>query len=397
MLDPLPAAALLALLAEQPENWPGVLFWSMSGAAAFAPLHDAPRLYQVLLECMQSGQGIDTALRSYRPPKTNRPDGTVRRLLHLSDLHFGTMEATENETYLSSCLEQVVGSVDRVVITGDLFNNPIREDAIRFRNFRAAFTRRMGKEPIVIPGNHDQKWLGNVRGPLRELANLEWSNLVIDDELRCVFFCFDSSRDADLARGRITRQQMLDVATLFETKATANPHIKAYLSLALVHHHPFTVETERETKINRLLRSIGKTDEYFLRMDDADAFLSWCAKRNVSVILHGHKHVQRYMSEPIYWSEEGGDKWRELTAIGCGTSLGVDLKPLSYDILTWDQDLIAGRYHFLLTRMMEAVLLVSTSHSALSRLMDSVRQAFCEALKREWPALFFSSRAYERC
>jgi 3',5'-cyclic AMP phosphodiesterase CpdA len=221
--------------------------------------------------------------------------------------------------------------VNRVVVTGDLFNNPKREDAIAFRNFRASLSRLTGKDVVVIPGNHDQKWLGNVGSPLKELANLEWSSLVIDHEMQCALFCFDSSRDANLAKGRVSREQMMEIATDFETKCVGDPNIRDYLRVSLIHHHPFSFETGRETIVQRALQAVGLTDEYFLRMDDADAFIDWCVRKNIPLILHGHKHVQRHVRKH-YWNL----KHVEITSVGCGTSLGAEGKALSYNILTWD-------------------------------------------------------------
>jgi hypothetical protein len=72
-------------------------------------------------------------------------------------------------------------------------------------------------------------------------------------------------------------------------------------------------------------------------MDDAEEFLSWCAARNIPLILHGHKHVQRHAQQyVIYGNEQVGRRSREIAAIGCGTSLGAEGMALSYNIITWD-------------------------------------------------------------
>jgi DNA repair exonuclease SbcCD nuclease subunit len=257
-------------------------------------------------------------------------------LLHLSDVHFGNEDAANNEAYLSGHLDGILNEVDRVVITGDLFNAPQREQAIAFRNFRASLHRRTKKNPIVIPGNHDQKWMGNFGSPLGELSKLEWSSLVCDDDLGAVFFCFDSSRDADLARGRVTKQQMLDVATQFVTECSSRREIENYLPIALVHHHPFSFETSKETLIARGLAHMGITDELFLRMDDAESFIAWCARRAIPLILHGHKHVPRYVKQAVSVPDSSTFEQRDIVAVGCGSSLGAESKPLSYNLLSWD-------------------------------------------------------------
>lgn len=353
VLDPLPA---FALALEQRRNWPGVLFWSNSGAAAFVPADEVSDVFEKLLRAeredrrspfdltgstgstsltmglsSRGSDSVDDLLRSFRA----RDHGI--RLLHLSDLHYGRQEAAENEALLLAHLDQQLDSVQRVVITGDLFDNPSRRDAVLFRNFRATLVRRTGKDPVVIPGNHDQKWLGNLPADLRQVADLEWSSVVSDDELHCVFLCFDSSKDADLARGRVTIEQMRDVAINFDTTAIRNPRLREYIPIGLVHHHPFSFETEKETLVQRILKKFRLSDERFMHMIDADEFITWVAKRGIPLILHGHKHVQRHFNKTVTVpGNRGFPSHRYVSAVGCGTSLGADGYPLSYNILIWD-------------------------------------------------------------
>ncbi len=333
--DPLPSVRSIAT---RPDLWPGMLFWMAAGASTFAPLAAAYGLYQRLLEAFPEGE---TTIRKILEDF----DATLRasdskRLFHLSDLHFGTRKALENQAYLSTHLASKVDQRDRVVITGDLFDNPKRADALAFRNFRMDLEARTGRSAIVIPGNHDQKLFGNtILGfgrKLRQVADLEWSSLVVDDDLRYVFYCFDSSKDArDFARGRVSREQMMEVATMFEAKAVVRPDIRHYLSVALLHHHPYSFNAKTETRVQRVLKAFGLVDERFLRMDNAEEFLSWCVGRQVPLVLHGHKHVARYVSDQIKWAHGKRDVWRHVTAVGCGTSLGIEDLPLSYNILEW--------------------------------------------------------------
>jgi len=81
-----------------------------------------------------------------------------------------------------------------------------------------------------------------------------------------------------------------------------------------------------------MLDKIKITDE-LLRMDDADSFLGWCANRRVGLILHGHKHVPRYRQEWVTRSDGTG---QSITAVGCGTTLGAQGKPLSYNLIAWE-------------------------------------------------------------
>jgi calcineurin-like phosphoesterase family protein len=338
IFDPSPVAKRITA---RPDLWPGMLFWVKTGEAAFASLGAAQGLYQRLLEVMRRDRDSSaSAGRVLKEFNAQDDDSGVKRLLHLSDLHFGTSQALQNQAYLSSHLKTKLKTFQRVVFTGDLFDNPKEKDALAFRNFRADIEASMGKELIVIPGNHDQKIYGNTffgfGRKLRELTKLEWSSLVVDDELQFVLYCFDTSRDARLfARGNITREQMIEVATLFETKLVTKPALKNYLSVALVHHHPYSFDTRTETPLQKGLQAIGLSDESFLKMEGADEFLSWCVGRRVPLVLHGHKHVSRHVKDRIEWTHGKESDWREVTAVGCGTSLGAEGMPLSYNVLEW--------------------------------------------------------------
>jgi len=337
VFDPSPIAKQFI---SSPDKWPGMLFWLRSGEVAFAALSEAYGLYQRLLDLMRGVRWQESAKRVISEFNSHNERKGVKRLLHLSDLHFGRKEALRNQAYLSTHLQTKLESIDRVVVTGDLFDNPRKRDALSFRAFRAQLEASTGKDLIVIPGNHDQRKFGNsifgLGRQLQELTELEWSNMVVDDDLACVFYCFDSSRDiSKFACGHVSRDQMIELATAFETKVVKKPSLREYLPIALVHHHPYSFETRRETLLQKSLGAFNLSDESFLKMDNAEEFLAWCAGRRIPLILHGHKHVQRHVSDSIRWEHGRQNDYREVTAIGCGTSLGAENMALSYNILEW--------------------------------------------------------------
>jgi predicted phosphodiesterase len=326
LLDPFPAVALAM---QSSGEWPGIVFWSRYETAVFLTLREAKDLYNGSLKyALSFPEEVDSILK--RQKRRSR-----LTILQLSDLHFGNESSYEKEPYVSTHLHSIADSVGRVVITGDLFNEPRREEARAFHSFRTALERQRGEPAVVIPGNHDYKWKGNFGADLREIGKVEWTSVFVDDKLECVFFCFDSSQDADLARGKVTIEQRIKVATEFDKLALARREIKDYLRVALIHHHPFSFETAKETVVSRLLEKIHITDEFFLRMDDAQSFLEWCANRGVGLILHGHKHVPRFRKEEIRLNN---GRVQDLTTVGCGTSLGAEGRPLSYNILEWDSN-----------------------------------------------------------
>jgi len=328
-LDPFPA---LAPLVEDLGQRPGMLFWDLKGNSLYAPLNDAHTVFGQLLQALRGGWhgAIEDVLERNR--RVTRP----KRILHLSDLHLGTIQAAENQQLLLQRLRRVVPTVDRIVITGDLFDEPKREYSIHFQNFSFALRQFSSKPPVIIPGNHDQKTLGNVARNLREVADLDWEKLVVDDDMGAVFFCFDSSRDAAWARGKVTTAQRRDVAVEYEARANERLEIEGYLRVALVHHHPFSFLADEQSLLNRGLRWVGKTDESFLCMEDGDEFVDWCARRGIPLILHGHKHIPRHVCRDIW--VEGARQPRNVNAVGCGTSLGAEGKPLSYNVVTYDHD-----------------------------------------------------------
>jgi 3',5'-cyclic AMP phosphodiesterase CpdA len=71
------------------------------------------------------------------------------RLLHISDLHAGSVEETAVEQSLEPLLERA--QPELIVVTGDLTHRGRRREHER----AAAFLRGLGRPLLVIPGNHD--------------------------------------------------------------------------------------------------------------------------------------------------------------------------------------------------------------------------------------------------
>jgi 3',5'-cyclic AMP phosphodiesterase CpdA len=71
------------------------------------------------------------------------------RLLHISDLHAGSVEETAVERSLAPLIERV--SPELIAVTGDLAHRGRRAEHER----AAAFLRGLGRPLLVIPGNHD--------------------------------------------------------------------------------------------------------------------------------------------------------------------------------------------------------------------------------------------------
>ena len=71
------------------------------------------------------------------------------RLLHISDLHAGSIEEAAVESSLQTLVERVDPQL--IAVTGDLAHRGRRREHER----AAAFLRGLGRPLLVIPGNHD--------------------------------------------------------------------------------------------------------------------------------------------------------------------------------------------------------------------------------------------------
>ncbi len=345
VIDPLPP---IVSLIRAPENWPGVLFWDKTGESSFVPARehsDLANLYSDLH--FKRFDSVDELIRNllaeYLADELRKRKRSVT-LVHLSDLHFGTKEATQNLQCLESELHRLTKSkqIDRVVITGDLLDLPDKILLDQFEAFRSRLVELTGKDPIVIPGNHDQREKhGAYVQKLDAVANLEWSSIVCDDELECVFYCFDSSREVFGAYGGIDLADRARAENKVGQLAKTNKALGRYLPIAVIHHHPYGYVKGMENIIPRksMLRSLSLAfEQFFLYMKNAEEFVKWCGNRGISLILHGHKHIQRHVTKQVSSTEYNITETRPVTAVGCGTSLGVGSNTpfLSYNTIRWD-------------------------------------------------------------
>lgn len=337
VLDPVPAFSTALHAAP---DWPGFVFWTQTGASAFAKVHEADELVHRLRDAQYEARprrpfpfptnsGFDYVLQEW----SKRNPRKYRRLLHLSDLHFGTEDATENQAILDAELSEIVQNVDRVVITGDLFDTPSKNYATLFTNFKNNITRLAGgREPIAITGNHDQRMIGLFGEDYKQIALIGSQKIVVDDQCKMIFICFNSSEKGSFARGRITESQFRQLGGEYRTLTASRPEVKCYLPIVLVHHHPFSFEVPPETLVQKALKAIGLGDEKLLVLANSEELHHWCMDWNVKTILHGHKHKARYVERLVMRASDHA----VLTAIGCGSSLGAEGSPVSYNMLEWE-------------------------------------------------------------
>lgn len=155
----------------------------------------------------------------------------MRTIVHLSDLHFGRVDAT-----LLEPLRRAIAALvpDVVVVSGDLTQRARRAE---FRQARA-FLDTLPQPRIVVPGNHDVPLYNVVKRFLGPLANYrryiceDVEPEHIDGEIAIVGV--NTARSLTFKGGRIGEDQIERVrATLC---ALPEPTVKI-----VVTHHPFEV------------------------------------------------------------------------------------------------------------------------------------------------------------
>ena len=223
-----------------------------------------------------------------------------------------------------------------MLVTGDLFHTPNDAFLNKYLEFRADFQRIIPKPMIVIPGNHDVREGGRGKQRFEFITDVGWQPLVVDDDIECVFFCFNSAEKGPrFARGSVSDEQMKRLGTSFNEERELRrrqkmPDIDAYSKVALVHHHPFPYGTVPTARYDAVLRKITGDEDTFTRFERASNFVSWCAEKEVSLILHGHKHVAHHVQASI---DKNGHK-KSIVVIGCGSTTGAEKSPLSYDVIS---------------------------------------------------------------
>lgn len=327
VVDPFPA---LRVIAESSITPPLIVFWTSDGNSCVIRLDEAMTLFREdLANALESGaEAVHELIAAARVHQK------AKRILHLSDLHFGTNEASLRRRWLKEQLRRELTSVDRVVVTGDMFDSPDERLRESFDEFRLDIEELTKDDVLVIPGNHDVRMFGNAVGGLgrnsRYAADLRWDPIVVDHNLQVVFFSFNSSEEGDFARGMVGERQRLDRGTLFDVALRRDPSVSRYVRIALVHHHPYSYGSEPTTAYERIIAKLLGGEERFVAFEGADKFMSWCAARGIALVLHGHKHVPHWVEAEITVQRTT----RSVLVVGCGSATVVGNKPMCYDIIT---------------------------------------------------------------
>lgn len=190
----------------------------------------------------------------------------MRRLAHLSDLHFGRVEQRTADALAESVL---AAKPDVIVVSGDLTQRA------KHREFQAAneFLSRFDVPKVVVPGNHDVTvplTIGSLKRSLsryRRHVSEDVSPFYSDDEVAIAGV--NTARRFVIKGGRVNLDEARQACE--ELRAAGEDKVRV-----VVTHHPLDVSDSYEAK-----ELVGR----------ADAAMQLFAECKVDVFLAGHLHT----------------------------------------------------------------------------------------------------------
>ncbi len=244
----------------------------------------------------------------------------MRRIAHISDLHFGRVDCATLPALTAAI---IAAKPDVVAISGDLTQRA------RAREFAQArrFLDTLPTPQIAVPGNHDvplynvlKRW----RSPLKNYRRY------IDDDLQPFFadeeiavLGINSARSLTFKNGRINAGQ---VQKACERLAERDGRTKF-----LVMHHPFDVVDPRQDR-----DIVGR----------ANMAMTAFAQCGVDVILTGHLHLSRISSSAMRYRAPGyaalfiqagtATSVRQRGELNAWNLIHVEPGAVDVDCYTWD-------------------------------------------------------------
>ena len=204
------------------------------------------------------------------------------RILHLSDLHFGSHEAPEITAPLATLIERV--DPELIVASGDLTHRGTAAQHAR----AAAFLKQLGRPLLVIPGNHDIPYTlpGRFTRTFSEFErHWETTEPVYRSE-QMIAVGLNSVRPWRHQSGGLTRVQLERVAAVFGAAEAGA------FRIVVVHHHLIGAPW-RSRK-----RPVSRRSQVLAALVDAGAEL----------ILAGHIHQAAVSERREFEISRGGER-----------------------------------------------------------------------------------------
>jgi len=256
----------------------------------------------------------------------------MRRIAHLSDLHFGRHDAEATEDLATSL---AAAAPDLVVISGDFTQRARHAEFAQAKQF----LDRIPFPKLVTPGNHDVPLYNLFRRTFRAFRDYDRYIAPLgqpldfhqDDELAVL--ALNTARRLTRKNGRLSYRQIADIKRIFAAVPGARVKI-------IVTHHPLAAPDGLDP-----LELAGR----------ASAASRAIAEAGVDLLLSGHHHCA--LSGPIAGTggglptaEAGGGSIAEVGGGGsvlivhAGTAISTRTRGAagnSYNLITIDHDSIA--------------------------------------------------------
>jgi 3',5'-cyclic AMP phosphodiesterase CpdA len=190
----------------------------------------------------------------------------MRTLVHLSDLHFGRVDATLLDP-LRELIERLAPDV--VVVSGDLTQ---RAKSAQFEAAKAWLDTLPGPQ-IIVPGNHDISLYNVFRRFLQPLTRYkryitdDLDPIFIDDEIAVLGV--NTARSLTFKDGRVNKEQVAEIKRQLAD-------LPAHVTRIIVTHHPF---------------DLPKTYDDDDLVDRAPMAMQAFADCGVDLLLAGHLHT----------------------------------------------------------------------------------------------------------
>lgn len=242
----------------------------------------------------------------------------MRRIVHLSDIHFGRVDA--------AIVEQAVAKInevapDLVVVSGDLTQRAKSKEFGEAREFLA----RLPQPQIVVPGNHDvplYNAFGRFISPLEKFRKFITNDLTptyIDQEMAVVGV--NTARSFVIKGGRINARQV----DYIQRKMCDVPNEALKM---VVTHHPFDIPEGRNVR-----DIVGR----------AHLAVPMIAECGADVFLSGHLHISNIGSTAKRYRLDNG-KAALVVQAGTATSIRARGEAQSFNLLEFNHpDLMIHR------------------------------------------------------
>jgi 3',5'-cyclic AMP phosphodiesterase CpdA len=237
----------------------------------------------------------------------------MRKLIHLSDLHFGRIDKRRVQPLLDA-IKNI--KPDLVVISGDLTQRATKEEFMEAKKF----IEDIKFPTFIVPGNHDislynifTRMFAPFRNYKKYISN-DLDPLYVDKEIALIGI--NSVNRFNLTSGRISKKQIKEIGA----------HIKglnpALIKIAVC-HHPFDIPpvTKEHPHIHKVVAR-------------SKMAIKNLAQHKVDIFLSGHLHVHYITDTTIRYKIKG---YKGLL-IQAGTAISNRERgePVSFNVLNID-------------------------------------------------------------